>query len=172
VFPDLLGFQPVARRHRVDWTLVFDAPGHAPAQRARKLDGRLVGSLISLPVAITGACEVEELSSLAVRDLERGEGVGLPSGESIARHFGEPPLSADEVGTAAAGWNGETPLWYYILREADVRTGGCHLGPIGGRIVGEVLVGLLELDPSSVCHAPQSWKPSATLVQLLTGRDH
>jgi len=44
-------------------------------------------------------------------------------------------------------------------------------GPIGGRIVGEVLVGLLELDPSSVCHAPQSWKPSATLVQLLTGLD-
>ena len=30
------------------------------------------------PVAITGACEVEELSSLAVRDLEPGEGVGLP----------------------------------------------------------------------------------------------
>ena len=99
VFPDLLGFQPVAPRHWVDWTLVFDAPGSAPAQRARKLDGRLVGSLISLPVAITGACEVEELSSLAVRDLERGEGVGLPSGESIARHFGERPLSADEVGT-------------------------------------------------------------------------
>ena len=170
VFPDLLGFQPVAPRHRVDWTLVFDAPGYAPAQRARKLDGRLVGSLISLPVAITGACEVEELSSLAVRDLERGEGVGLPSGEAIARHFGEQPLSADEVGTAAAGWNGEPPLWYYILREADLRTGGCRLGPIGGRIVGEVLVGLLELDPSSVCHAPQSWKPSARLVQLLTGQ--
>ena len=53
--------------------------------------------------------------------------------------------------------------------EADVRNGGSRLGPIGGRIVGEVLVGLLELDPSSVCHAPQSWKPSATLVQLLTG---
>jgi hypothetical protein len=171
VFPDLLGFQPVAPRHRVDWTLVFDAPGHAPAQRARKLDGRLVRSLISLPVAITGACEVEELSSLAVRDLERGEGVGLPSGESIARHFGERPLSADELGTGAAGWNGETPLWYYLLREADVRTGGGRLGPIGGRIVGEVLVGLLELDPSSVCHAPQSWTPSATLVELLTGFD-
>src|SRR5262249_9604645 len=171
MFPALLGFQPGAPRQRVDWTFVFDAPGYAPAQRARKLDGRLVGSLISLPVAITGACEVEELSSLAVRDLERGEGVGLPSGESIARHFGERPLSADEVGTGAAGWSGETPAWCLILGEAHGRTGGWRLGPIGGRIVGEVLVGLLELDASSVYHAPQSWKASATLVQLLTGVD-
>src|SRR4029453_178230 len=57
------------------------------------------------------------------------------------------------------------------LGEADVRTGGCRLGPMGGRIVGEVLVGLLDLDPSSVRHAPESWKPSATLIDLLMGLD-
>jgi len=31
-----------------------------------------------------------------------------------------------------------TPLWYYILREAEMTTGGAELGPVGGGIVAEV----------------------------------
>src|SRR4030095_13958418 len=113
-----------------------------------------------------------EFHSLAVRDLTRGQGVGSPSCEAVARRMGERPLSAEEVGTSKAGWSNETPLWYYILREADVRQAGNRLGPVGSRIVGEVLVGLLDLDPGSVRHAPDSWKPSATLIELLVGLDH
>jgi hypothetical protein len=169
IFPNLLGFRPVPPEHRVDWTQLFDADGHPPAQRAKKIDGRLVRGLIELPVALTGECEVEEFHSLAVRDLQRGQGVGLPSGETVSRRMGEAILTADEVGAANAGWPGETPLWYYILREADVRCGGDRLGPVGGRIVGEVLIGLLDLDESSVRHAPDDWQPTATLAQLLTG---
>jgi hypothetical protein len=170
IFPDLLGFQPVATEHRIEWSTMFDETGAPPAERAKKIDGRLVGSLIALPVALTGACEVEEYHSLAVRDLERGQGVGLPSGEAVARAMGERPLSAEEVGASRANGHSETPLWYYILREADVREGGNRLGPVGARIVGEVLVGLLDLDSESVRHAPTSWTPSATLIDLLTGR--
>jgi hypothetical protein len=169
ILPDLLGFRPVAAEHLIEWPQLFDAAGAPPAARAKKIDGRLVGALIALPVALTGATEVEEFHSLAVRDLERGQGVGLPSGESVARRMGEPPLSAAEVGTSSAGWSSETPLWYYILREADVRQGGNRLGPVGSRIVGEVLIGLLDLDPASVRHAPPEWTPSATLIDLLTG---
>jgi hypothetical protein len=172
IFPDLIGFRPVAPEHRVDWTRLFDTAGAAPADRAKKIDGRLVGSLIALPVVITGACEVEELHSLAVRDLERGHAVGLPSGEAVARLLGEAPLTADEVGARSAGWPGETPLWYYILREADVRHAGNRLGPVGARIVGEVLVGLLDLDPSSVRRAPADWSTDASLIDLLTGIQH
>ena len=172
IFPDLIGFRPVAPEHQVEWRRLFDAPGAPPADRAKKIDGRLVSSLIALPVVLTGACEVEEFHSLAVRDLERGQGVGLPSGEAVARRLGERPLTAEEVGAQAAGWAGETPLWYYILREADVREAGSRLGPVGARIVGEVLVGLLDLDPSSVRHAPKDWAPKASLIDLLTGIDH
>jgi hypothetical protein len=167
IFPDLIGFRPVSRDHRVDWTRLFDADGQPPAARAKKIDGRLVGALIALPVALTGESHVEEFHSLAVRDLERGQGVGLPSGEAIARHLHETPLSRDEVGAARVGWPGETPLWYYIQREADVQCGGNRLGPVGARIVGEVLVGLLNLDTASVRHAPDDWRPTASLIQLL-----
>jgi hypothetical protein len=168
IFPDLIGFRPVPPEQWVDWTRLFDAPGHPPADRAKKIDGRLVTALLALPVALTGDSEVEEFHSLAVRDLERGQGVGLPSGEAIARYLNEQPLTADEVGAAKAGWQGETPLWYYVLREADVRCEGNRLGPVGARIVGDVLVGLLDADPTSVRHAPDDWKPAFSLVQLLT----
>jgi hypothetical protein len=169
IFPDLMGFRPVRAEHRVDWTLLFDCKGCAPAQRAKKLDGRLVRALIALPAAMTAATDPDELHSLAMRDLERGQGVGLPSGEAVARLLGETPLSAAEIGAADAGWPGETPLWYYVLREADVRAGGDRLGPVGGRIVGEVLAGLLEYDPSSVRYAPAAWTPERSLVELLAG---
>jgi hypothetical protein len=56
-----------------------------------------------------------------------------------------------------------------VLREADVRCGGNRLGPVGARIVGEVLVGLLDLDPTSVRAAPADWRPRFSLVDLLTG---
>jgi len=70
-----------------------------------------------------------------------------------------------------------TPLWYYILREAAVYNEhgvvglpdggryervafcGCQLGPVGGRIVAEVLVGLLESDPWSYVNANPAWTP-------------
>src|SRR5438270_684605 len=89
------------------------------AQRSKKIDGKLVRALIELPVAVTGECEIEAYHSLAVRDLQRGHGVGLPSGESVARHIGIAPLTAQQGGDAAIVWSGATPLCYYILREAE-----------------------------------------------------
>ncbi len=167
LFPDLLGFRTVPRERTVDWTLFFDAPGATPAQRSKKIDGKLVRALIALPVAVTGECEIEDYHSLAVRDLQRGQGVGLPSGEAVARHFGIAPLSAEQVGIASTGWHGETPLWYYILREADACTGGHRLGPVGGRIVTEVLVGLIDADATSFRRNSRDWRPQKTLSQLL-----
>ena len=75
MFPDLVGFRPVPSDRVVNWTELFDFPEREPAQRAKKIDGRLPRSLIELPVAITGGVTDGDLRSLAVRDLERGSGV-------------------------------------------------------------------------------------------------
>jgi hypothetical protein len=140
LFPDLLGFGPVPASRVVDWAYLVDLPGRPPAQRARRIDGRLARVLIRLPQALAGVAPEDDYGSLAVRDLQRGQGVGLPSGEAVAEHLGVEPLTPDEVGLAAAGWDRQTPLWYYLLREAEHRGGGERLGPVGGRIVGEVVV--------------------------------
>jgi hypothetical protein len=142
----------------VDWADLFDVPGRPPAQRAKKIDGRLPRSLIELPVAITGDVD-DDLHSLAVRDLERGSGVGLPSGEAVARELGVAPLSPAELALPDE-WVGETPLWYYLLKESQSRAGGDELGPAGGRIVGEVLVGIVRFDPESFLGVDPDWRPT------------
>jgi hypothetical protein len=75
---------------------VFDFAEHGAAQRPKKIDGRLPRSLIELPVAITGDVTDGDLRSLAMRDLERGSGVSLPSGEAVATEFGVEPLTSPE----------------------------------------------------------------------------
>jgi hypothetical protein len=160
LFPDLMGFGEVDTGKAVDWTLFFDGDPERQAQRAKRLDGRLPRSLIALPYQISGEQQGSDYSSLAVRDLQRGQAVGLPSGEAIARHMGVDCLSAGELGLAQAGWTDETPLWLYILKEADVHGEGERLGPVGGRIVGEVLIGLIDGDLESFRSAQRDWSPT------------
>jgi hypothetical protein len=156
VFPDLLGFGPVGPAHTVDWSLQIDVEGCAPAERAKRIGTRLPGALIALPTQVSGSRPGTDYASLATRDLQRGQAVGLPSGEAIARRLGVPALSAEQVGL---GWP-QTPLWFYVLKEAEVMHDGERLGPVGGRIVGEVLVGLIDADPESFRALEPGWTPT------------
>jgi Animal haem peroxidase len=160
LFPDLVGFRPVPAELAVDWSMFFDVEGAPPAQRAKLIDGRLARSLIELPAAITGDVPVDAYHSLAGRDLARGTVYGLPSGEAVAEAMGEAPVTDDPLGLRAAGWSGETPLWLYFLAESADRGRGEQLGPSGGRIVAEVLIGILEADPGSYRANEPSWTPT------------
>jgi hypothetical protein len=180
LFPDLIGDCPAEPAHVVDWAYLFDLEGRPPAQRARRIDGRLPRSLYQLPAAISSKDESSPLRSLSYRDLVRGKDYGLPSGETIARHLGLVPLTPDEIGLAAMGWGGETPLWYYVLRESAVRADGDQLGPVGGRILGEVMVGLIDHEPQSFRVTDPAWRPvlpsripgDFTLADLITFVGH
>ncbi|GAA2189600.1 heme peroxidase family protein [Micromonospora lupini] len=176
LFPDLVGFGPLPAGRRLDLAQIFDVPGRPPAQRAKRLDGRLAASLIGLPERVTGVVDTAAYRSLAVRDLLRGGTTGLPSGEAVARLVGAAPLTPDEVGQA---WPHGTPLWFYILKEAEHRGGGDRLGPVGGRIVAEVLTGLLRADPASYLSLEPDWEPTLPaagarfgLTDLLTLQRH
>ena len=159
VFPDLIGFSELGDR-RVDWSLLFDVPGRGPAQRAKPVDGQLPRSLIELPQAITGALGDTAYRSLAARDLERGQGTGLPSGERVGELIGADVLDEDELDLARHGWEGETPLWLYVLRESSVRHEGDRLGEVGGLIVAEVLLGVIARDPESYLAVDPGWSPT------------
>jgi len=165
VFPDCAGTCPVPHDRVVDWAYFFDVDNKRPPQASKRIDTVLAHSLIDLPTSVVGTTDIPEEHSLAYRDLVRGEAVDLPSGEAIARVMGVEPLSQEEVGLRAMGWTSETPLWYYILKEAEVRHRGERLGEVGGRIVAEVLLGLIDGDPTSHRNAEAEWKPELPSAQ-------
>jgi hypothetical protein len=87
----------------------------------------------------------------------------LPSGQCIASEMGVPQLSnADlaELQPIRASFVKSTPLFYYILKEAELREDGLRLGPVGGRIVAEVFIGLFQLDPDSYLSVQPDWLPT------------
>jgi hypothetical protein len=51
-----------------------------------------------------------------------------------------------------------------------VRQGGEHLGDVGGRIVAEVLIGLLAGDPSSYLRTQPTWKPDGGIPAFQPGK--
>jgi hypothetical protein len=172
MFPDLTGLGPPPPGRDLDLSQVFDLPGRPPAQRARRIDGRLAASLAAPPAEVTGVVDDATRHSLAARDLLRGQTAGLPSGEAVARLTGATPLTADELGHP--GPHG-TPLWSYILKEAEHRGDGDRLGPVGGLIVTETLVGLLRANPASYLSLTPDWRPTLpaahrtySLADLLT----
>ncbi len=102
-------------------------------------------------------------TSLSQRNLLRHLTWSLPSGQAIARHIGAPLLNPADLADAARiskSFATSTPLWLYVLREAELTQDGLHLGAVGGRIVGEVFIGLLETDPDSFINAQPDFVPT------------
>jgi Animal haem peroxidase len=107
-------------------------------------------------------------ASLAARTLLRGWKAGLPSGQELCRKAQIPFITfkesdRDYAFLKASGMLRETPLWYYLLHEAEMAgtnsagAGGQHLGPLGSYVVGEVMEAVLEADLESYLNA--NWGP-------------
>jgi hypothetical protein len=79
--------------------------------------------------------------------------------------MGVEPLTPNEVGVEARSKRGETPLLYYILKEAEVRHAGERLSEVGGRIVAEVIVGILDCGPRTYRQAGEIWTPTLPSVR-------
>ena len=62
------------------------------------------------------------------------------------------------------GWDGEAPLWFYILKEAEIVGRGRQMGPVGGRIVAETLVALMQRDLNSYLTLNAVWKPTPPIA--------
>ncbi len=160
IFPDCKGTCPVPHNRVLDWSYFFALDNTHQPQASKRIDTRIAHALIDLPESVVGVTSIPEEHSIAYRDLERGRALDLPSGEALARVMGVEPLRKEELGLDSFHMQGETPLWYYILKEAEVRHNGEYLGDVGGRIVAEVLIGLVNADPNSYHNATDEWQPS------------
>jgi hypothetical protein len=160
-FPNLNGFRPLTKELEIAWQHFFKIPDASdPVNFARKIDGFLSKPLFTLPF---GAAP----HSLAARNLLRGKRLGLASGQRVAQEMGaKEVLSYAKLGLGNdSGWEGQAPLWYYILKEAELQRKGEQLGEVGGRIVAEVFLGLLERDKSSYLSVDPAFRPQRPVAR-------
>jgi Putative peptidoglycan binding domain/Animal haem peroxidase len=145
----------------------------AKFNKARKIDTRLTNPLAVLPPGSFGQAGQQvppPQANLAFRNLTRGTMVKLASGQQMAALANVTVLTNDQIvkgdggvdfSGLAAGLRNEltsnTPLWTYILREAEFNNG--QLTGVGGRIVAEVFHRAMEGSTYSIVREPQ-WRPN------------
>ncbi len=166
---DLFGLSHIGLlppRLKVDWALLS-------RRGAMAIDTAMVAPLFQLPddhldLYVRGPIP-HPPRSLALRTLLRGAAMHLPTGQQIRQAFKiARPISPTSPLYKEDPWQhlgrvnltGDTPLWYYVLIEAQLDRHGCGLGEVGSRLVAEVIEGSLEMDAGSyVRRQPRGWEP-------------
>ena len=100
---DLRGFRPLPGRWTIDWSFFLDvARASEQTAASRKIDAKLTSGLFDLP----GFPQAE--SSLAFRNLKRGQALGLPSGQDVAEAMGLKPLTGKNSARPSRPRSGST----------------------------------------------------------------
>ena len=159
LFPDLEGLRPLRAELVIDWTRFFrfESLGYQyQPQNGLKIDSALSGPLFNLP---------DGGGSLPKRTLRRAAEREVVSGQEAARSLELKPLDAARPAARGAVAHRRASACSRPRRSGTTssarreREGGNHLGPVGGRIVADVILGLLGSDPTSYVH-DQKWRPT------------
>ena len=171
--PDDLRGRCRAPRRFIGWPTFFDF-GDGNVRPNKKIDTKLSSALFALPPTIVANPSLpNNPASLAQRNLLRHLTFALPSGQRVAK-----AMNIDVIDPAAMPelrslkLDAATPLWYYILKESELKAAGEHLGPVGGRIVAEVLIGLLQGDKQSYLSQDPDWTPTLPSIEATRQGSH
>lgn len=168
----LNGGRPVPENLAFNHALFFSdaTPRPAEVNVARKIDTRLARPLFFLrfpgiPKADEGT-EPDGNQQLAKRNLLRGRQMRLVDAQRAAHLAGVAVLTPEQIDLANPQLRSSTPLWFYTLREAEIG-GGERLGPLGGRLMAETFVGILNHAQSSFVRLQQpGWTPPGDLTTM------
>jgi hypothetical protein len=175
-------FERLPTNWTVDWRRMYDFAGEAGRgdlaapdsglNLAQRIDTLLVDPLSTLPRGSFGGIGQtvpERDLNLAFRNLVRANMVQLASGQEMAEFLGLGVLKPEDIIGGAGGavlddltdaekeaFGSRTPLWFYILREAELHSG--RLTGVGGRIVAEVFHRAMEGSRISIVKDPY-WRP-------------
>ncbi|HEX5719590.1 MAG TPA: heme peroxidase family protein [Thermoanaerobaculia bacterium] len=169
---DLRGGRRAPRRF-VEWDTFFDfgtlevaikngkAEVLPKVKKNKRIDPFISSPLFDLPVGPGLPEPVEDVRTLAARNLERHLMHDLASGQAIATELGYTPLKLSQTKELKPlNLHKSSPLWWYILKEAFVQQDGKRLGQVGSRIIAEVFIGLLLSDSGSYWSTDKNWKPT------------
>ena len=165
-FDDLRGSQTLRAKNLIDWTVFLPA---ANPVLSNLIDRKVTAPVFDLPESAIPD-DIKYIGNLPHRNLIRSRQLGLCSGEALAKFFDLEPFKPDQIEpdaskralymrnehvTDPALQKFETPLWYYILREAELTNkapgpNSSKLGPLGSRLVSEVILGAIAWAPLSI----------------------
>lgn len=167
----------------IDWRRFFDFSKYdiqdVPINFSRKIDPNIADTLRQLQefILMDPSIPISQ-HNLATRNLMRGRSLSLPAGQEVRDQLtakgklsGKPVLEANEIASDShkehkeileTSLKGKTPLWYYILREAEVIGEGSRLGTIGSYIVAETIVKLIQRSGISIFD--NKWNPQFSLI--------
>jgi hypothetical protein len=161
---------PIPDDYLIEWGTFFDGlPSSGPQASSAYIDtslGEAMHGLSSGTIRLANKREAPDPSNLAVRTLLRGARAQAPSGQEVAAVFlatGKikpddrltvSQLTADTCDRSGSalrksGLAENSPLFYYLLKEAELKAGGLTLGPVGSHLVTEIIQGALEADANS-----------------------
>ena len=156
---DLRGGARAPRRF-IGWQTFYDF-GDGQVRHNKRTDTRISTALFHLPLGAIATGDPP--TALPQRNLLRQMTWSMPAGQDVAHAMGAQVLKEQdftELKQFHSDMQARTPLWYYVLKEAELINDGLHLGPVGGRIVGEVIIGLLQQDPAGYLQRQPSWQPT------------
>jgi Animal haem peroxidase len=140
----------------IDWSSFFPEFKESTTIKSAQISPSLANTMSHLPNSNININE----NSLAARNLIKGLMLKLPSGQSVARAMGLPEKKMLNIVKGIPDrFKEHTPLWYYILKEAHHFNDGIKLGPVGSRIVAEVVIGILQADKLSFLTQFPNWVP-------------
>lgn len=159
------------------------AGGHGGAER---IDLNFAPDMLN----VAGDATVAEHGSILFRNLLRGFHRRIPFGQVLARAYGVPLLSPDQMRAAlprhaspagefpspqaaavALGMVEEMPAWLYFLCESRALERGERVGPTASRIIADSIVGLMRAESGSLLGAQGAgWHPRDSLLRDREGR--
>lgn len=186
------GFSALPQELGVDWRFQLEVDPCIDPVRMKAFDHLLPNELMAMPDPVVGKTSANN-RSLAFRNLARGRSLGLASGEDVAKalapHYPTiSPLTLTQLfapedfpGKAALAERGQelakeaggTPLFFYLMREAQLTTNGASLGPVGSAILLEVFGRmLLECSTSFLYNRVDGKFVDFEPDHCVTGEDH
>ncbi len=137
---------------------------------ARAINTGLADPLKNIPGVVDpdGSSGAKRPASLASRNLRRGAFLSLPTGQEAAAYFGLAPMAPAKIAdgpnhalnqiVSKYGYHERTPLWFYVLKEAESRHYGQSLGIVGSLIVAGTFVSLIKGSRVSILRET-AWSP-------------
>jgi len=173
-----LGFSESPEALAIDWSYMLDTDPHHRPIMSKAFDPFLADEIQNMPRAVVNSNNPAD-RALAFRNLLRGNALSLPSGQAVAAELNKKGYSmvspcdidADNIrgwerlekhGKEKSRLRDNTPLFYYLLRESELKNGGKRFGPTGSALLMEVFGGILKLCGTSFVHDPD-WIPDPCL---------